>query len=407
MADWQKLLIVILAAGFLAGAIFVRQEYRPPSVSHDGPGISALPWSPRSGSTVRLFYRYSIAAGGRGPFTDNASHPLLDGAIISTRWELDEPERGRFGWALLDRKISDWTSAGGTGVIISIVPYGQTPRPGSASGDNDVTPGWVYDVGVPRLTFPGGGEATANLVSVPKVWDARFLPLYQEFLIALAARYRDDPRVIGFQLGFGHLGTLNAQPSQGGGEAFRAAGWTTAVWGMYIQNVIAASGEHFDGKPLYVRTPDHFLAGVRFRDDFDAVQRILGDVAAAGVSITFNALTPNAGVWRESRVPELVPYLAGLNPPQGFSFGFSDDWPLWVPRARSERCPSPTCGRNADGFAVELEEARMAWESAGRTYPMYLVFSQPETSATNPNGPAFLQDVYDTLVRYLRAPLSG
>lgn len=396
-----RTVLASLAVGALAVQVAVAEPAEsPPTAPAE---VAQAPETARPPKAISLYYAYAIRDHDvAGPFTANKDHPLLDGAILNVKWASSHPGPGKFDWALLDKKISQWTAGSAKKVVIAFAFYGQTPDPQSPVGDNSLTPPWVYAKGVPRITFSGGGVAKGRKVSVPKVWDPRFYPIYEEFVRGLAVKYNSDPRVAGYQLGFGHVGTLNAQPSLGGAAAFRAAGWTPTTWETHIRKIIDISRRHLGTKVLIVKTPAAFLRGVRFDDDFELTKRVVRYSAEQGMFVLFNALTPNPKPWRRSRVTDLVAYLGGLDLPAGFSIGFSDDWPLWVPPERATKCPGSTCGRDVKGFEQELRFVQEAWDRIGRKYPIFLVFLTPETDATNPNNrTAFRQDVYDAARRFL------
>ena len=212
---------------------------------------------------IPIYYKYSIPENAKGPFIENNNNLLIDAAIINARWFLTNPEEGKYDWTILDKKISDWVDHSNKKVFIQISPYGQTPRTDSPTGDNDITPQWIYEKGVPRITFAGGGEARGAQVSVPKAWDPNFYPIYEDFIKALADKYDNDPRIIGYQIGFGHLGTMNAQPSKDGSQTFQANGWTLAIWRDHIKKIIEISQKHLT-KPLLIRTSTEFLRGYDF-----------------------------------------------------------------------------------------------------------------------------------------------
>ncbi|MBI2637326.1 MAG: hypothetical protein HYW88_00360 [Candidatus Sungbacteria bacterium] len=359
----------------------------------------------------------------------------MSAAIINAKWIVANPREGVYDWALLDKKISDWTGSRDPNkdtpkkIFIRLATYEQDPLTveecknyGSdcRAGDNSGNPPWIYGKGVPRITFVCGGVCKGEkTVSVPQVWDPRFIAAYGEFIEALGAHYNNDKRVAGFLPGFGHLGTMNAQPSKGGAVAFFQAGWTVEKWRDYIEDVIDLSERHL-AKRLMVRTPGKFLENVegtsfKLRDHLDIARAVLKYSAERDISILFHGLNPNEEQYKEAAIPELVAYLGSLNiRSASFAVGFDDDWPLWVPDDRANECPGSTCGRNILGFEKELKEAFAAWDSSARKYPIFFAFLEPEASATNPNNRGkfdkqgneiFRQDVYNLLVKELSGAL--
>ena len=138
---------------------------------------------------IPLFFAYHISdkldkAG--GPFTEQNNHPLIDSVLFNAKWAIAEPERGRFDWSLIDKKIAQWTGTSNKKVIIKIAPYGADPidNQGENEDDNDTTPSWIYN-SVPRISFSG---SRSREVSVPKVWDLNFYPPYEEFIQKLGKK---------------------------------------------------------------------------------------------------------------------------------------------------------------------------------------------------------------------------
>jgi len=349
---------------------------------------------------VPVYFTYHGGAKGKSSSISNNDHPLLDGALIVIGWSQAEPRRGKFDWSLVERHVSEW-NAGGKPVLFKVLPYNQDPIPGDRNGDNSQTPQWIYDAGVRRISFPGGGVAGRKTVSVPRVWDSAFYAIYEEYIEALAAKYDSDPRVTGVKIGIGHLGNLVAQPSKGGNTAFQQAGWTLPIWEEHTKRVIDIYVKHFKKKQLLIRVAGGFLKDFRVSNNLEVMHRILQYAAQRKVSILFGGLDANVDRFNRTGVRELVSYLGTLNPPSGFSIGFTDDWPLWVPPHRSSKCPGPTCGRDVRGFRNELQTAFDLWSSVNRKFPMFLVFHGPETSATNEKNPAFNKAVYDVAAAFL------
>ena len=397
------------------------------------PAPSSSSMSPPPQTQIPIYFTYAIGDNDVGPYTLDNNSSLSNTAIIQAKWALSNPSRGVYDWSTLDKKLSDWTAGNpGKKMIIRISPYTGDCERDTPFGDNDGTPKYIYDT-VPRITFDGGGVCKTKtdktlLISVPKVWDPRFFPLHEEFLTALANRYNNDSRVAGFQIGFGHIGTWNAQPSSGGGTEFTNQGWTLAIWEKYTTDVINAYQRHFT-KPLMVRTARKFIAGQHcgplqrdpcgMSDNPDVAKRILGYAAQKGVNVFLSGLDPNPAQFQDALISELTTYLGNLSPqlPAGFTLVYGDDFPLWVPPDRQD-CPGSTCGRDEAGFDKELSYIFNAWESIGRKYPIAVNFLEPEMSTTNRSFapcPAlepretkcFRQSVYDVATKWLgSAPLS-
>lgn len=360
-----------------------------------------LGWSSpgTSQEKIPLYYYYKVG-GASPPYTSNNTHPLLDGAIIRPKWSQLEPTNRQFDWSVIEQQLADWT-AGGKTVLLKPGPYSQTPLEGDPNGDNDETPKWVYDAGVPRLSFAGGGVAAGDTVSVPKVWDPAFYDLYEGYLRALSKQFGKDPRVAGWVIGVGHNGNLVAQPSESGAVAFLDAGWTPEAWEAHVKRILKMAVKFFKTKPIYLQFTPVLLRDYAVSDNLTTAQNIAAFAAVRSVSIIFSGLDEDVTTFNETGYPQIVAYLATVNTGAGFTIGFTDDWPLWVPEERSTDCPSPTCGRDVIGFATALQEAVDVWASVGGEFPMFYVFNESETSATNVDNGNFQQDVYDIAVQYL------
>ncbi|MBI2096987.1 MAG: peptidoglycan-binding protein, partial [Candidatus Sungbacteria bacterium] len=388
---------------------------------------------------IPIYFTYGITDKDEGPYNLNNDNDLINSAFIEVKWWYTNPAEGVFDWTLIDNKVRDWTGSSDPNadtakkVFIRVATYDQDPLsaaecqsrgPNCQVGDNSITPPWVYGKGVPRISFKCGGicgiQGVDALVSVPKVWDSRFYGSgspYDAFLAALGNHYNNDKRIAGFIPGFGHLGTMNAQPAASGSIAFiENAGWTLPLWRDYINNVLSLSKRVFS-KSLIFRVGGKFLENYKgqsfkLEDHLDIAQQILQNAAQNDVSILFHGLTPNKDAYIGSAAPALVSFLGGLNIQSPlFKIGFDDDFPLWVPPDR-QGCPGATCGRDEVGFDKELSYAFETWDSIGRKYPMFMAFLQPETSTTNKNyspcAPGephdtrcFRQSVYDVAAKWL------
>lgn len=426
---WWLVLIGVLAAAVGAWSFFNFSASRkespgsPPEVpapmptppKTSPPGTPLLPppppGTPSAQTKIPVYYSYAIPDKKKAgdDFTDNNDNPFLDAAIVNAKWAIANPHEGQYDWSRLDDIIRQWTggdlSSQDTAkkIIIRVAPYTQTPLTKEKCReydsdcqefDNDGTPMWIYAKGVPRIKFECGGvckaERLPDYVSIPRVWDNdTFLTHYGLFFMAIAERYGNDKRVLGFQPGFGHLGTMNAQPAkEGARELYYNQGWRLEKWAAYIKKVIDAAKATFP-KKLFVRTPEKFLENVdgtsfKLKDHSDIAHDIFKHAAERGISITFSALTPNEERWKDTGIPELVEYIGSLPLAyDSFSVGFADDWPLYVPPKRSENCPGSTCGRDAQGFRRELQFALAAGKKMKNPHPLFLDFLRPEASAAN------------------------
>jgi hypothetical protein len=359
------------------------------------------PPSPAADGQILIYYNAHESKGAQS-LTEQSRHPLLAGALIDVGWAETEPARGKFDWSSIEKKLSLW-SAGGKPAILKIRPYNQNPIARDSNVDNNATPRWVYSAGVPRITFNSGGGGKGARVSVPKVWDPAFYGLYEEYVQALAAKFGSDARVSGIKIGVGHNGNSIAQGSRDGTVAFKRAGWTLPIWEEHTTRVIDMYVKHFGTKRLMLRFTQKFLRDSPVSANPAVARRLLQHAAERRVSLLFGGLSPKAGKFQKTGFPQLISYLATLKLPPEFAFGLTDDWPLWVPPARSSKCPSPSCGRDLQGLRTELRSALDLSSGIGKKIPMFFVFLEPETAATNPNDRQFDKAVYDMVV----ASLSG
>ena len=159
-----------------------------------------------------------------------------------------------------------------------------------------------------------------------------------------------------------------------------------------------------------IKTND-FLNKYSMKDTPEVTKRVFKDAALLGISPLLGGMAPELEKFNDSFNPELVRYLATLDLPAGYTIGFYDDWPLWVPPKRSNKCPGPTCGRDFAGFNKEFEYVFDVWDSINRKYPIFFAFQEPETEATNTNGPkcaeggnlenCFYEPVYTVAAKWL------
>ena len=414
----RKYLVIGLILGVVVEVALVANNHEKllrTKAQKEGKAVPSATVPPSASDKIPLYFAYHISdkldqAG--GPFTEQNAHPMVDAAIINAKWALAEPERGTFDWSLLDEKIAEWVGQSDKKIIIKFSPYGADPVAGEEGdgGNNDVTPAWVYGNGIPKITFTLVKQGKERTVSVPKVWDPDFYPPYEEFIQGLGKKYNNDPRVAGVIIGIGHNSAVIGQGSKSGGEAFEAAGWTLSSWEAHIREVTRISKKHLS-KPLFMIKTNDFLNKYSMKDTPEVTKRVFKDAALLGISPLLGGMAPELEKFNDSFNPELVRYLATLDLPAGYTIGFYDDWPLWVPPKRSNKCPGPTCGRDFAGFNKEFEYVFDVWDSINRKYPIFFAFQEPETEATNTNGPkcaeggnlenCFYEPVYTVAAKWL------
>jgi hypothetical protein len=349
-------------------------------------------------ASVPLYFHYHSGTL-EAPSVLNNDHPLLSGAFVGVWWAGAEVAPGQFDWSTVERHVTEST-ASGRRVVLKVIPYNQEPLASSPTGDNTQTPVWIYGAGVPRITFSQGGPS-GGTVSVPKVWHPRFYTHYGAFVGALARRFDGDPRIAAIQIGLGHNGNSNAQPSSDGARAFERAGWTLPGWERHMQRTIRLFKRHFRAQPLILPAVPAFLRSYDVIDHLDVGCRVARYAAERRVSILFSGMDPDEARFTANGVPAVLASLGALNPRPRISVGFTDDFPLWVGLDRSASCPGPTCGRDVEGFGQSLRLATEAWRRYASHFPHFFVFREPEATATNANRPEFNPPLYDAAVASL------
>ena len=104
-------------------------------------------------------------------------------------WSDLEPEQGSYNWSHLERY---WGSISQTGKRVGFRVAAEIP----GSGQND-TPQWLIDQGVAMRPYSIDGENGF----APDWDDPKFLAAHHDFIMALGARYDQDPRVAWIDIG--------------------------------------------------------------------------------------------------------------------------------------------------------------------------------------------------------------
>ncbi|MGH8659497.1 MAG: hypothetical protein ACREV4_13760, partial [Gammaproteobacteria bacterium] len=140
--------------------------------------------------------------------------------------------------------------------------------------------------------------------------------------LAALVKYRSNLRVAGIQMGFGHLGTWNAQPSNGGGDAFiNEHAWTLDLWEDYVKDVIGRYRSFFTLKPLRFAVSPRFIDGYMILDHTDTAKSIMKHAAEQGAEILLSGVHPDRQMFDDSGIP----YFCGLSGhPDDRSRGVSD-----------------------------------------------------------------------------------
>ena len=315
-------------------------------------------------------------------------HPLVDAVVVTLKWSELEPADGRYEFTEIDRMVT-LAKRYHKGLVVACSTYGQIP-------ENQPTPDWLYDKGVKRLTFPGGGVAKGNPISVPKVWEERYLQEYAKLIQALGARYAREPSIWYIMPGFGHTGNLNAQPSKEGTRAFLSEGWTPAVWKAFCLRVVERYQEAFPNTPLLVKSAKQLLREKRHRNFSKEADEILNELAARGVSIISFGLEANKDALVQHNVIGRIASLSSYAVSGSIRVGVGDDWPLWVPAQRRKK--AFLSDRDEAGLARELQYAFGGVQGLPASHISILYVLHPEIDASHPEqGPAQNKTVYQLL----------
>jgi len=104
-------------------------------------------------------------------------------------WRDLEPQKGQYAWSILEK---NWGNIAQTGKRVGFRVAAEIP----GSGKND-TPQWLIDQGVAMRPYSIDGEDGF----IPDWDDPLFLAAHHDFIIALGARYDNDPRVAWIDIG--------------------------------------------------------------------------------------------------------------------------------------------------------------------------------------------------------------
>jgi beta-galactosidase GanA len=85
---------------------------------------------------------------------------------MQLKWNDIEPENGVFDFSGLDKNLSIATAKGYDIVMMVEIVKGKN--------NNDTTPSWVYDAGVPRVQFKGGGGTENGSGYAPNYPNSKF-----------------------------------------------------------------------------------------------------------------------------------------------------------------------------------------------------------------------------------------
>ena len=324
------------------------------------------------------------------------SHPLVDAVVISFGWSDIEPRPGEFNFTEIDKFIA-LCKKHQKGLVLAFSTYGQHP-----DINLQPTPTWLYDKGVERITFHGGGAAKGKGVVIPKVWDDAYWPWYEKFVKKLGERYRDEKAIWYVMPAFGHIGNLNAQPSKGGGPALLKAGWTAEKREAFCLKVAALYQKEFPATPLIVTAANQLLqdkgAGTSLEDRHhrNELMDILTRLAGQGISIIRFGLEVDENRVKKSKLLEQYRPLVPLAEKGLIRLGIGDDWPLWVPANR--RGVKFLADRDEKGLRSILDNAFGGVHGLPETRVSILYVLHPEIEAPHPGRPdGQNKEVYELL----------
>ncbi len=340
------------------------------------------------------------------PDPDNPTHlhhPHVDGVFLRWNWSTLEPARGQYAFSQIERDIAPWVKAGKK-VLFGVKLAGQ---------HNRNTPDWVYDE-VDRIEFLRSGKNAR--VSVPKYWDARFLPAVSGLVHALGRRYGNDKRIEAVMIGVGHLGFLTAAPNAGGSKAFLSAGWTPQVWKQYSFGMIELYRRAFVKKPLFLRGSDLVLripkpAKYGFRNSrpfFNDVRDEILMTAATkyGVGVGCNGLEADSREFLATGIPALYAKLAAGARDGRYSLELSDDWPLWVHPGRRRRAKVDR-GKDNEFFKRSLENAVGGVRGIPRLNTSWIKLLETDLDCTDPKHPDYQKDCEEKLIWFKQQLAAG
>lgn len=306
------------------------------------------------------------------------SHPLVDALVATFAWAVIEPEPGQYDFSEIDKALQICRKHG-KGLVLAISTYGQHV-------DNQPTPEWLYDRGVKRIRFQGGGVAKGEPITVPKVWDDAYLREYGRFIRALGRRYNSESGIWYVMPGFGHIGNVNAQPSKNGGPAFLAEGWTPEIWTELCKDVAGLYQAALPDIPLIVKSAKQILKNSDHDHYYTQANDILAELAKRNVSIIGFGLEPDIERLRRNHAVERIAQLSSYALRGDIRLGIGDDWPLWIPEERRKKNVKFLVGRDEEGMARELQYAFGGIEGLPRTHISLIYVLQTELEASHPKN---------------------
>ena len=316
-------------------------------------------------------------------------HPLVDAVCVSFPWSGIEPEQGKYDFSEIDR-IKALCEKYNKGMVLCFSPYGQNIK-------QPVTPKWLYEKGVKKITFSGGGVSKHGQVTVPRTWDSnKYMEHYGKLIKKAGARYNNEKSIWYIMPGFGHIGNINAQPSKGGAPAFLKQGWTPEKWKAFCLKVVNLYKGAFPDTPLIVKSAKQLLKNKEQWYYADEADWIILEMAKQGVSVITFGLTADIERLLNNRILQRITALSPYSLAGKIRVGISDDWPLWVPKSRQDK--GPTRGRDEKGLQKELQYAFGGVDGIPETHISIIRVLHPEIDASHPEkGAEQNKEVYDLL----------
>lgn len=347
-----------------------------------------LIWIERQRDKAGLYLRLSEPKRKRNP-DYFFRHPLVDAVIATFKWSEIEPKPGQYNFSEMDKMLA-LAKKYRKGIIFAFATYGQEPKASP-------TPDWLYDKGVKRITFHGGGVSKGELVSVPKAWDDSYFREYERLVRKIGERYANESSIWYIEPGFGHIGTTVAQPSKEGGPAFLKEGWTPIIWKEFCLRVVELYQKTFPNIPLIIKSSPALIKDRKHKNYSKEADEILIQLARQRVSVISLGLAPDIRELSRRNVLGRLAQLSSYALNGQIRVGIGDDWPLWAPEERRKR-PKFMSLRDESGLERELRYAFGGVEGLPRSNISILYVLEPEIDASHPErGSGQNKKVYQLL----------
>lgn len=217
---------------------------------------------PATGLLFFAFYAYRDN-------TEAIRNPHIAGALLTVVWTMVEPERGKFDWSDVDRRIQPWVD-GRKKVALRILwsasgtwqnPYAKHP-----------TPQWVWDDGA-KMAY-----SRRTRTEVPLGWDLTYKKHAFRFMEAMAQKYDGNPNVLFIDISPGgetnpYRGNLHrADPDFRdvflNTPASDGRCYSEELWLQTVKEYVDAAGVAFKKTPLLVTLNAGKVPGTRGPENF-------------------------------------------------------------------------------------------------------------------------------------------